>query len=214
MCKRQMVMDCFKFDRKPYGLPTLLMFEGGNHFHDMVKNWFRQSKRYSLLHEELNVSDGLPKPITGKLDVVFKDNETGQVILADIKTAMPLMFKKFMDSLPKDNHVIQLTAYAYGLNKMGIKHDRLALMYFDRAGSNKPLIYIVKPYKDIKKLFDEYILAYLRYEQDGILPDRLVGKTWECDYCDFNGVSCEGYIEKKKDAFLEFVESKSKGGIK
>ncbi len=204
MCKRKVVMDYFKFEKKPCGLTTLLMFEGGNRFHSMVQTWIRNSKRFKLLHENFIVTPGLPKPITGKLDVVFQDTITELVILADVKTAMPNMFKQYMDSLPKENHQIQLTSYGSGLTKLGIHYDLLALMYFDRAGSNKPLIYFIEPYPDIEHLFDEYILAQLRYEQDKILPPRLdnvldKGQAWECDYCDFNTISCEGLLKEKNN---------------
>lgn len=207
MCKRKVVMDYFKFDKKQYGLTTLLMFEGGNHFHGMVQTWIGNSKRFKLLHENFIVTPGLPKPITGKLDVVFQDTITNLIILADVKTAMPNQFKQYMDTLPKENHQIQLTAYASGLTKLGIGYDKLAIMYFDRAGSNKPLIYFIEPYLNIRVLFNEYINAVSDYENNKILPDRLKGKTWECDYCDFKDVSCEGYIA---DEFEEFIDKENK----
>jgi len=203
MCKRKVVMDYFKFERKQYGLTTLLMFEGGNHFHGMVQTWIRNSKRFKLLYENFNITEGLPKPITGKLDVVFQDTITNSIILADVKTAMPLMFKNFINTLPKENHIIQVTSYGSGLSKLNIHYDLLAIMYFDRAGSNKPLIYIVEPYKNIEDLFNQYMLAVLRYEQDKILPPRLddvldKDQAWQCSYCDFNNISCEGLMKGDK----------------
>ena len=210
MCHRKVVMDYYKFPKKEHQLTTLLMFEGGNHFHRMVQAWIRNSARFMCLAEEFNVTEGLPKPITGKLDTVFQDITTGEIILADVKTAMPNMFKNYMDMLPKENHIIQVSAYAKGYQAMGYKYDKLAIMYFDRAGSNKPLIYFVEPYKDIDKLMDSYILAQLRYEQDRIMPERLQGKSWECDYCDYMNVSCEGYIKDSKDDFADFVKKENK----
>ncbi len=207
MCKRKVVMDYFKFERKQYGLPTLLQFEGGNHFHDIVKNWVRSSKRFKILHEEFNITKGLPEPITGRLDIVFKDTVTNLIILSDVKTAMPNQFKQYMDTLPKENHRIQITSYGYGYKNMGFNYDKLAIMYFDRAGSNKPLIYFIEPYTTIESLFNYYIDAIHNYELNKRLPDRLKGKTWECDYCDFKDVSCEGYIT---DEFDEFVDSENK----
>ena len=206
MCHRKVVMDYFKFPRKPHGLTTLLMFEGGNHFHHIVQAWIKSSNRFKSLAEEFNVTAGLPKPITGKLDTVFQDTVTNRIILADVKTAMPNQFKdNLVQYLPKENHVIQVTAYAKGYTNMGYHYDDLAIMYFDRAGSNKPLIYIVEPYADIDSLMDSYILAQLRYEQDKILPpqlDAIFDKdcAWQCSYCDYLNVSCEGLIgeiEKK-----------------
>ena len=201
MCKRKVVMEYYKFDRQEHNLPTLLMFDIGNHVHRVVQKWMSKSDRFELIYEEFNVTDGLPKPFSGKLDMLFRDKVSDEVVLADIKTAMPLMFKQYMSSLPKENHIIQLSAYARGLDNLGIKYDKLAMMYFDRAGSNKPLIYFVEPYKDIDKLMDEYILAQLRYEQDKILPERLDAlfnkeSAWECSYCNFNNISCEGLIGK------------------
>jgi hypothetical protein len=205
MCKRKIVMDYFKFERKQYGLPTLLQFEGGNHFHEIVQTWIRNSKRFKLLHENFIVTPGLPKPITGKLDVVFQDTVTNLIILADVKTAMPLMFKQFIHTLPKENHIIQVTSYGEGLTKLGIHYDLLAVMYFDRAGSNKPLIYIVEPYPDIKELFKDYILAVMLYEHEKILPPRLddvldKSQSWECGYCDFLNISCEGLLKEANNA--------------
>lgn len=213
MCKRKVIMDFYKFPKKEHGLTTLLMFEGGNHFHRMVQAWIRNSNRFKSLAEEFNVTEGLPKPITGKLDTVFQDTITGQIILADVKTAMPNQFKdNLVGYLPKENHIIQVTAYAKGYKELGYHYDQLAIMYFDRAGSNKPLIYFVEPYPDISQLMDEYILAQLRYEQDKILPDRLASKSWECDYCDYMNISCEGYIKDAKDEFAEYVKNENKKG--
>ena len=201
MCKRKVVMEYYNFDKKEHNLPTLLQFDIGNHVHRVVQKWMSKSSRFKLIHEEYNVTEGLPKPITGKFDMLFKDTITGVIILADIKTAMPLMFKQYIDSLPKENHIIQLSAYARGLDNLGIKYDKLAMMYFDRAGSNQPLIYFVEPYKEIDNLMAEYILAQLRYEQDRIMPERIDAlfnkeDAWQCSYCDFNNISCEGLIGK------------------
>jgi hypothetical protein len=207
MCKRKVVMDYYKFDKKQHELPTLLQFEGGNHFHDIVQTWIRNSKRFKLLHENFNVTEGLPKPVTGKLDVVFQDTITDTVILADVKTAMPRQFEiqKYKDSLPKENHRIQVTSYGSGLSNLNIHYDELAVMYFDRAGSNKPLIYFVEPYPDIEALMNDYILAVLLYKHEKTLPPRLddildKDHAWECGYCDFNNISCEGLLKGANNA--------------
>ena len=210
-CKRKVIMEYFNFPKLPYNLPTLLQFEGGNHIHHVVRKWINSSDRFEILHEEFDVSKGLPEPIVGRCDLVFKDKLTNEIVLADTKSAAAKQFTHFKDSLPKDNHIIQLTAYGYGLKQLGINYDKMCIMYFDRGGANKPLIYFVKEYADIEGLMNEYILAWLRHDQDKILPPKLTDKKdfWQCSYCSFMGISCEGYIEQENE-FSTWVTEENK----
>ena len=42
----------------------------------MVRKWINASDRFEILHEEFDVSKGLPEPIVGRCDLVFKDKLT------------------------------------------------------------------------------------------------------------------------------------------
>ena len=202
-CKRKLVMNYFNFPQNVTPLTTLCMFYGGNKYHEMLQNWVRNSKRFELLREEFVLSKVFPGDVVGKLDALIKDRQTGIVTLADFKTVRPGQFKPHkIKYLPSENQITQISCYAYGLRKMNIKYDTVAIMYFDRAGENRPLFRFISKLdllsnSEIEKLFDSAIMAVELYKNAKVLPDIVdESGSWECNgYCNFKDISCNGYIK-------------------
>ncbi len=198
-CVRSEVMSYFNFPKKPINLQTKLTFMRGNFYHELVYEWLRWSNWYDLIEHEMTVTDTLPEPYRGSYDAMFEISENKYRVLIDIKTANSNMFKKYGISLPKEDNIKQLTAYHNGLIKQNYKIDLLLMMYFS-SGSDHPQFYFIEPYKDIDIEMNKYIKAVKHYEKTKELPPRLdidldKDKSWQCSYCDFINISCEGLIK-------------------
>ena len=213
-CLRQVVMDYFKFPKKEHTMAKLLMFEIGNFVHRLVGDWAKSSDRFELAGEEEVLTKWLPGDMSGKCDLNIRHKETGEKILVDTKTAMPTAFKVYSQYLVKKAHEIQLNAYNYGLKSKGEEADRIMLTYFDRGGTNTPVYVDVAKMSDeeIEDIFIRYQKAIDNYKENKIMPPKIeltfskngntiyAKKSWQCDYCDYCGVSCSGYpnIDRKK----------------
>jgi len=186
-CKRKAVYDFYKFEKQPYDLQTLLVFARGNFYHELIYRWLKYSSQFKLIHKEFDISAGLPDKIKGKFDVCFKDKISNKKILADIKTANSNQFKKYSSYLPKNEHIIQLSAYAEGYKNLGYNFDYNLIMYFS-TGADLPQLYFVDLNEDINTIMDEYIKAIEKYKTDEILPDKIEdeSKIWQCSYCNYN----------------------------
>lgn len=192
-CKRKEVMSYFNFDKKPHNLQTMLTFMRGNFYHELIYQWLEQSSLFLINEKELDVSNLLPKPFRGKFDVCFIHRPTNKFILADIKTANSNQFKVYSKTLPKDNHKMQLSAYASVFKAW----DYLLMMYFS-SGSDKPRLFVIDYMKDINDIMNKYIEAVNKYKDTKELPpvlDKMFAEKeiWQCSYCDYKDISCEGY---------------------
>jgi len=213
-CVRQVVFEYFDYPKKELTLAELLMFEISNFVHSLLREWSKNSKHFSLLADEFNLSDYLPDEITGKCDLVIQEKDTGKIILTDTKTAMPTAFKSYSNWLVKDSHKIQINSYRYALEKMGINVDEMIITYFDRGGTNQPIFVDIDSYskQDIQNIFDKYITAIQRYKEEEVLPPKIdleieikdssvyAKKSWQCSYCKYVDITCEGYpnLDRKK----------------
>ena len=213
-CLRQVVMDYFKFPKKEYTMAQLLMFEIGNFVHRLVGEWAKASGKFELSGEEEILTEFLPGDISGKCDLNIRYKETGEKILVDTKTAMPKAFKVYSQYLVKKAHEIQLNAYNYGLKVKGEEPNNLMLTYFDRGGTNTPVYVNVQKMSDgeLEDIFLKYQRAIDNYKENKILPAKIeltfskkgntiyAKKSWQCDYCNYCGVSCTGYpgIDRSK----------------
>ena len=204
-CVRSEVMSYYNFPKKPVNLQTKLTFMRGNFYHELVYKWLEWSDRFNIISKELTISHILPEPYRGKYDVYVCDNETNFKILSDIKTANSNMFKKYGLSLPKEDNIKQITAYYKARTEEGSSiPDLLLVMYFS-SGSDHPQFYFVEPYKDIDNELHKYIKAVNKYKKTKELPTRLddvldKSQAWQCSYCDFINISCEGLIKGANNA--------------
>lgn len=192
-CIRKEVLSYANYPARPNNLQTKLTFMRGNFYHELVYLWLEWSDKYEIINKELNVTDNLPKPYKGKFDVSFKAVNHNISILADIKTANSNMFKKYSSTLPKPEHIKQLSAYATAYKFW----DKLMMMYFS-SGADHPQFYFVDKDTNIDRDMNTYIVAVNLYELNHSLPGEIdetfyPKEVWQCSYCNFKDISCNGY---------------------
>jgi len=134
--------------------------------------------------------------------------QKNEVMIVDFKTMRGGAFS-YLDG-PKESHKLQVRTYMYATGA-----DYGAVLYIDREGQNFARQFFIKEDNSmvesaIKKAKD---IAY----QENIPPkmkpkikinnnkgdDSIVVKErWQCQYCDFKNVSCEGAIPADYDSKL------------
>lgn len=208
-CKRRAVYEYYGLPANEHTLNTLLTFKAGEHMHELMVAYLKQSKRYTLVDSEVDISGGLPEVIKGRYDFRIFDMKRKKIILGDTKTANPNQFKKYTKSLPKPQHEIQLNIYGYACRSLGIPFDEMKIFYIDKGGTNTPQIYRVKEMKDISDIMYAYVEAINRYAIDEELPEVITDEKdrWKCGYCNYWKIVCDGYIEppKEEDSQDDFI---------
>ncbi len=197
-CIRKEILSYANYPAKPFNLQTKLTFMRGNFYHELVYLWLKWSDKYDIVNKEADISANLPEPYKGKFDVCFKVKDLDINILADIKTANSNQFKKYSNYLPKPEHIKQLSAYATAYNHW----DYLMMMYFS-SGADHPQFYFVDKDTNIERDMDKYISAVNMYNLNGELPAEIdetffPKEVWQCSYCNFKDISCDGYRKDTK----------------
>ena len=208
-CKRQVVMDYYNFDKKQKTTAEMLMFEIANFVHRLMADWARESDQWEVIGEEMEVGDGLPELVTGRLDLFIRHKETGNTVLFDVKTVNPNAFQPWAAPIVKPEHELQVSTYKAALQKLQHQVDMIMLTYFDRGGTNSPVFATIEEVSPatVERIMAEYIKVVELYETTKTLPSLMpltfkmkdgkvtAKKNWQCDYCDFCGPSCEGWPE-------------------
>ncbi len=208
-CLRANVMSQFpdKFKTRDKTLGEYLQMYIGTLAHTMLEDFAKcVSERIEFVFSEKDISKYLPKGIAGRMDMLVKDKKTGKYYIVDLKTMRPNAFK--YGNLVKDNYIAQTNTYKHGLVNMASKYQDadILLIAMDRSGTNDMQILDVPliETKEIENLIEQNLRALKLYEQVGELPDPVLpivnvdGKrlptklTWQCDYCKFYKISCEG----------------------
>jgi hypothetical protein len=214
-CERKVVYNYFGLPKKDKTLAELLMFEIANMVHDLMGRWAKESEAFELIGEETVITEGLPEGVSGKSDLLIRHKDSNKTVLVDTKTAREGAFKN-MAWLIKPEHELQVNTYRMGYENLKQTIDEMILTYFDRGGSNSPV------YVKLNKIDDTYILgridtykkAIKEYGENKIEPPKKplefkisetgllqAKKSWECDYCDFCGVSCDGFPDLDRNIF-------------
>lgn len=206
-CKRQIVMDYFDFEKKEKTTAEMLMFEIANFVHRLMAEWARQSDQWEVLGEEMEVGEGLPELVNGRLDLFIRHKGSGKTVLFDVKTVNPNAFQPWAAPIVKPEHELQVSTYKMALNNLQHQVDMLMLTYFDRGGTNSPVFATIDEISptEINRRMAEIIAVVERYEKTKELPPlmpldfkmkvmKVTAKmNWRCAYCDFCGPSCEGW---------------------
>lgn len=196
-CKRRSVYEYYGFEQKEYPLTTLTTFARGNNVHNEVQDMFKSAEHFKVLHIELDVSDGMPDNVKGKLDCIVEHN--GVKILIDLKSANPQMFKAYMKTLPKPDHMHQVTHYANACDVLKIPYDKLAIIYLDKGGTNRSQMYFFDKQPEANTLMANDLKAIENYDKNKIIPpyDLDSKSEWKCSYCPYFQVVCWGKESKQ-----------------
>lgn len=195
-CLRQIWLRTRGAESRPKTVGELLMLENANAIHERVE----EAAAVGLnLPGELEIEVEVEfYGVTGRADIVCTDNYTKRRTVVDIKTVRSGAFQ-WLDA-PKPSHVLQVQHYMAGI---GAQDGYL--IYIDREGSNTPRQFRVQ--RD-----DEAVIGAIRTCSEAIaateappildmevkLKDMAkvvrinAQRPWQCNYCHFRGVSCEG----------------------
>ena len=210
-CKKRAVLQYYKFPANIKSLQACVAMDRGTYFHERIQSSLKNSKHFEVLYENFEISGGLPQDVVGKLDIVVQD-KLDQNILVDIKTASEFALRNYGSSLPKKEHIYQITLYDRGLFILTkTKIDKLLLYYCSANGDFKPVF--VEREQMIDKIMYEYLKAIKDYKEVGLLPDVVdVEDSWKCNikYCEYKNISCEGYVEDE-NSFGKWCDEESKG---
>lgn len=192
-CKRRSVYEYFGFEKRVLPLTTLTTFARGNNVHAEVQDMLKTAKHFKVLHIELDVSDGMPEGVKGRLDCIV-EHKSGVKILVDLKSANPQMFKAYMKSLPKPDHMNQVTHYANACDVLKIPYDKLAIVYLDKGGTNRSQMYFFDKQPEADRQMKADLKAIEDYKETKITPkyDLKSSEQWKCSYCDFYNIVCKG----------------------
>ena len=206
-CKRRTVFEYFGFKKRVLPLTTLTTFARGNDVHHEVEAMLRQAKLFKPLHIELDISDGLPDGVKGKLDYIVEHIPTGIIILGDIKSANPKQFDGYKAGyikLPKQANMNQVSIYAGACDKLGIKYDALSVTYLDKGGTDEPQMFFFSKSLEADFLVEQDLAVIEKYKKDKITPEYHLSskEAWKCHkvnkfgedkiYCDFYNIVCKG----------------------
>ncbi|MCK9479876.1 MAG: PD-(D/E)XK nuclease family protein [Firmicutes bacterium] len=213
-CMRCLYLDFQHAPKADLGVGKLLMFEHGNRIHDTINEFLLQSELFkNVIAEqrcELNIDGHV---FSGRYDC--KAEVEGKEVIIDYKTVRGAAFQHLDE--PKESHAAQVMAYLMALN-LYEGH----VVYIDREGQNGFRIFGIG--RD-----DEYVISLARkcikaketqanilkpiYKKEELKTkiNYYVSCPWQCSYCDYYGISCDGAMPKELDIGKAWAAEK-KGG--
>jgi len=207
-CLCQVVYRYFNFPRRKNTSAENMQLAIGKVVHKIAQDCLSKSNEFKVIGNEIKLNKFLPNPIRGKLDTLAIHKATGTTGIIDVKSVRPNAFK--YGNLVKNSYKIQINTYRYGAERMIKKPiDWLAIWIIDRSGTNKSILSFVEKIQDSKleEIFAKYIKAVKDYEEKKTMPDMVqqeisvefdlvkAKKSWECDWCKYERLSCPGYPE-------------------
>lgn len=207
-CPRKVIMDFGDFKKKPLTESELLMFKFADYIHERVTSLLRKSDRFVVAANELSLNGGLPNFWHGRCDALLFDLHDRIFIPLEIKSTRAF---RYTSDFPKPEHIMQINAYMFALITMGYDTQRGIILYVDRSGSNKPLEFKIPYDENILHEFKKYEELYKKhFETELTLPPVMAREikkvrntlylvpSWQCDYCHYQGLSCNPNMSKNK----------------
>lgn len=198
-----------RYHGKPYRPASpgkLLMYEVGHMMEKKALEYLRQAEKRSYFHNfmiggtQVDVSEGVPV-LVGHADIVISQKYSldPELIVVDVKSRKTNVFDDYEGIRPAEKY--QVGGYIYGLRNLGKKATTGCILEVDKSGANFArhnfFRYTSNFEKQIKSTID-----YLCNMVEGEMPERkeLINtnaglfEPWQCKWCDFKEVSCDGAI--------------------
>jgi len=201
-CRLQLWLRYNNYHKKNKNNGTKLMFKQGNNLHEILADLIKKGlpDNWEVVGVEKQISIDF---ITGRYDCQIINKTTGKKYIIDFKTVRGAAFNYL--NKPKGSHILQVQSYMLAENA-----DGGFVIYADREGQNFVKQFEVKRNDEkVKKSIE--IAKNITYSE--IAPKILSPKIrinenkgnnsvvadlrWQCKYCDFRGVSCEGSIPEE-----------------
>jgi len=171
----------FKFKKAPaeeMDPRILMMFDHGDHIHQLVMKPLLGIKGVQVVAAEVNIPP--QELITGRADAILSDGK--ELYVLDIKSINGQIFKSLAE--PKEEHINQVQLYLHFFKqKKGI------------------LLYVNKDTQELKEFIVDYDpkipqallgeLNELKTKIDtNVIPSRIPGwpEDWQCQYCQFKEI--------------------------
>ena len=197
----------FKFKKAPaeeMDPRILMMFDHGDHIHQLVMKPLLGIKGVQVVAAEVNIPP--QELITGRADAILSDGK--ELYVLDIKSINGQIFKSLAE--PKEEHINQVQLYLHFFKqKKGI------------------LLYVNKDTQELKEFIVDYDpkipqallgeLNELKTKIDtNVIPSRIPGwpEDWQCQYCQFKEICLmagEGNVSWEN--FRKKIEAESEGVV-
>lgn len=231
-CPRQLWLRLQGAEERPASPGELFMWAQGHALErrivDYLSEWLPRIAPPWRVDLRSKCLDGMsPDGIAGTLDFTIANDETGEVLVADVKTARGRAFNYIDKPVsdgggPKHGAVLQVRHYARTIDAGGE-----ALFYADREGQNGARHFFLERDDEQVERAVEAIkaIADLRDAPDVLEPkvdvrqnkgpDSIyVSMPWQCDYCRFRDVSCPGALAREQRGSGIAAKMDSGGSLK
>lgn len=212
-CARALKLRLQGAERHPPKPGTLLMFDNAHGIHERIIPIVQRGLEgiapgWSVRYVELSLKGLLPDGVEdGRMDFELT-GPNGEVVIADTKTMRGGAFPHLdRERKPKDSHRLQVSAYALAYGA-----DAACILYLDREGQNFGRFFafpradgvVHKAIAVAKRVKESHELPPVLRPTLEVLrrkgPDSLVvNEPWQCQYCDYRGVSCPGALADEAD---------------
>jgi CRISPR/Cas system-associated exonuclease Cas4 (RecB family) len=202
-CPRQVWLRLNGYDKKENSPGVKMMLKQGHNLHEFLAAVLSQGlpKNWNVfgIEEQVNL-----KGITGRYDFALLDPE-GNKYIVDFKTVRGNAFNYLRE--PKKSHILQVQSYIMATDAVGG-----FVLYADREGQNFVRQFAVE--RNDKKV-EKAIEKAKQLKITDIPPAKLEPKIkvnhnkgadsivadlpWQCQYCNYRNVSCEGAIPSEFD---------------
>jgi hypothetical protein len=202
-CPRQLKLRLEGAEKRPLTVGEALMFDHGHRIHERATELLRAGLADGWTIDAVELPVAMPNGIRGTLDVLLR-HESGATRVLDYKTVRGRAFN-YLDG-PKPANALQVRAYTYAVDA-----EAGDLLYIDREGQNGALAFEVERddaaveagLRTLVQIRDSAemppVLTPVLERRQNKGPDSLVVKQpWCCDYCPFQGVSCDGALPPEK----------------
>jgi len=173
-CIRKLLLAHKGYEPIPFEARTLRVFEAGNLFEDFALNILE--KKNMIAYRQLAVEY---RGITGTLDAVLIDPDTGELILIDTKSVHSKKFH-YLNAKLDENYAMQLSLYWLGLQELKLeklsKIPRLAYISKDDLCIKE----IGVPVNGWKAKIDTKIDLIEKWKDKEELPPPKEERNWEC----------------------------------
>ncbi len=196
-CPRQLWLRLRGAEKRPNKLGEEMMFDAGQRLHDRMVA--------ALTLGGLDVVDSERETsfmgLTGRYDIKIRDGK--DIVIADFKTTRGAAFKYLVE--PKPSHVAQVRGYLAAEDAA-----RGMIIYVDREGQNgvrvfdierddAEIVEMVNKLQAIAKGDKPPVLQPVtKVEERKTFSTVYVKMPWNCDYCRYIDISCEGALQKEQ----------------
>jgi hypothetical protein len=187
-CKRQLWLQLQGAEKRQAHAGEMLMWAAGHRLQEAATQWLEEGLggwRIHMVERPVRLGN-----IVGRYDALLLGPD-GERVVVDFKTARGRSFD-YLDG-PKPAHEMQVRAYC-----MAVEADYGMLLYMDREGQNFARQFVVE--RDDEKVraavSEAERIAGLAEPPPVLDPVKKrngkLARPWNCDYCPFLDISCDG----------------------